>query len=126
MTPDDLRHEWRVPRAFMVRYLLPESGKNRWSMSPMRDFHSAGARFLCDYPFAIGDTMTLQLLLPKSRQPIGVNADVVWLQAHEQLGVVEVGVEFKPTDSVVTREILDDSAKFFQERNLRKPPLQVR
>ena len=93
MSAEELRQQERIPRPIMVRYLHPDTSPPKWSLVPARDFSRTGVRFYSEYPFTMGDGVTLHLLLPMAREPVRLMGRVAWKRPETALGVVEIGVE---------------------------------
>ncbi len=111
------RRAVRLPLTFMVRYQYPGSQRAVWSSAPLRNFSRLGVRFISEYPFQVGATVALQLILPTSEQPVWVEARVAWTQPS-RLGMTEIGVAFQLADAQ-TREAIVSAAVFFSKEGQR-------
>lgn len=115
MSDAEHRRDPRVTRQFMVRYRSASAGSGTWMLSPLHDLSASGARFVSEHPFAFGDHLDLQLVLPVSTQPVGLAAKVVWVKPAP-LNLTEIGVAFEPA-SEETRQMIRDAVAHF----LRQP-----
>jgi len=59
------------------------------------DLSLGGARIQCDEPFPVGTVLRLHLELVRSREYVGLDADVRWCRWNEELKTHEFGVEFR-------------------------------
>jgi Tfp pilus assembly protein PilZ len=76
----------------MVRYRRPsEAG---WSVSPLRDLSSSGARFLGEHAFEVGAELDCQLVLPLAKEPLVLQARVAWVKPGP-MHLAEYGVVFQ-------------------------------
>lgn len=97
----------------MVRYQSPQTPA-LWSMAPVRDFSSVGARFIAEYPFAVGTRVSLQLVLPTSTRPIALEARVVHAKPRGT-GMVEIGVSFEGADEGARRAVAEAADVFLRQ-----------
>ena len=67
---NEQRRRPRINRPFIVRYRPASTEDAKWFVSPLRDLSGGGARFVSEYPFFVGDTFELQLLLQVPEQPL--------------------------------------------------------
>ncbi len=104
MSDAENRQSPRIVRSFMVRYRAPTTGRTGWLVSPLRDLSSSGVRFVCEKAFGVGSILEMELLLPTSKQPVPLNAKVVWTKPV-QWGMVELGATFEPVDATVQQRI---------------------
>ena len=101
---DEQRKRPRISRPFMVRYRPVRKEQTSWFISPLRDLSSGGARFISEYPFFVGDTLEMQLLLPASKEPLPLKARVAWVKtAH--MSMSEIGITFAPGDMAIQQAI---------------------
>lgn len=105
------RQDPRVAHPFMVRYYWQDS----WHISPLKDFSASGARFVSEYPFAAGELLDAQLILPLARQPIAARARVVWVKPSS-LGLAELGVTFELGDTEAKQAIEAAVAHFLRKQ----------
>ncbi len=59
------------------------------------DLSLGGARIQCDESFPVGAVLRLHLELVRSREYVGLDADVRWSRWNEEQKVFECGVEFR-------------------------------
>lgn len=101
MSDAEHRRAPRVARGFMVRYRRPSD--RGWSVSPLRDLSSSGARFLSEQAFAVGTELNLQLVLPTVKEPLALQARVARV-APGPMNLAEYGVTFE-ADATGIQEI---------------------
>jgi hypothetical protein len=91
------RERRRFPRAdetFIVQYRVAGMLNSSWSEATMLNLSAGGVRFRQHEPLEVGGTLSLQLKLPGSTEPIQLQGRVVWSSMHAS-GVFETGVEFE-------------------------------
>ncbi|MBI4004100.1 MAG: PilZ domain-containing protein [Candidatus Omnitrophica bacterium] len=116
MADAEHRRDPRIPHGFLVRYRRPsESG---WSVSPLRDLSSSGARFLGEHTFEVGTDLDCQLMLPLAREPLVLQARVAWVKPGP-MNLAEYGVTFQ-ADAPGVQEVIDVAVAHFL-RKQRKP-----
>ena len=103
------RRDPRITRGFMVRYRRPT--EHGWSVSPLRDLSSSGARFLGEQPFVLGTDLDLQLVLPLAKEPLVLQARVAWMKPGP-MHLTEYGVTFQ-TEAPGVQEIIDVAVAHF-------------
>lgn len=115
---DDAEHrrDPRIARGFMVRYRLPK--ETAWSVSPLRDLSTSGARFLGERAFEIGVDLELQLVLPLAKDPLVLQVRVA-RTAPGPMNLVEYGVVFQVVEAAV-QQMIDVAVAHFL-RKQRKP-----
>ena len=111
MSEAERRRAIRIIHSFIVRYQSLPAAPRSWLVSTLRDFSQTGARFLCDHPFGVGETMNPQLGLPTSKEPVTLTARVVWTKPS-RLDVTELGIEFTPPDERAA-SVITAAADFF-------------
>ena len=111
MSEAEHRRAMRVIRSFVVRYQSLPAAPRSWLVSTLRDFSQTGARFFCDRPFGVGEAMSLELVLPTSKEPVTLTARVVWAKPS-RLGMTELGIEFTPPDERAA-SVITAAAAFF-------------
>ena len=111
------RRDPRVRRPFMLRYRSLHGAGAPWSITPVRDLSTSGARFLSDHPLAAGATVELHLILPSSRQPVPLEGRVAWVKPRGtgRMGLMEVGVSFSARGDA-TRQLLETAVRHFLGR----------
>ena len=108
---EEQRKRPRISQPFMVRYRPARKEQTGWLLSPLRDLSSGGARFISEYPFFVGDTFEMQLLLPASKEPLPLKARVAWVKtAHVSMS--EIGVTFDPGDTAI-QQAIDQAVTYF-------------
>ena len=114
----DLEHrrDPRIAHGFMVRYRLPR--ESSWSVSPLRDLSSSGARFLGERSFDVGSDLELQLVLPLAKEPLVVQARVA-RASPGPMNLVEYGVTFQ-AEAASIQQMIDVAVSHFL-RKQRKP-----
>jgi len=80
-----------IQSASGVQDLLPHCPIDAYAW----DLSLGGARIQCDEPFPVGAVLRLHLELVRSREYVGLDADVRWARWNEELKVHEFGVEFR-------------------------------
>ena len=115
---DDAEHrrEPRIARGFMVRYRLPQ--ESSWSVSPLRDLSTSGARFLGERKFDVGAELQLQLVLPLAKEPLMLKARVA-RATPGPMNLLEYGVLFH-VDEATVQQMIDVAVGHFL-RKQRKP-----
>ena len=114
---DEQRKRPRINRPFIVRYRPASTEDAKWFVSPLRDLSSGGARFISEYPFFVGDTFELQLLLPVSKDPILLKARVAWIKAAH-MSMSEIGVTFGAGDTGI-QQTIDQAVAYFLDKQQR-------
>lgn len=116
MSDNEHRRDPRITHGFMVRYRRPpESG---WSVSPLKDLSSSGARFLSEHTFEVGTELDCQLVLPLAREPLMLQARVAWVKPGP-MNLAEYGVTFQ-ADAPGAQEMIDGAVAHFLPKQ-RKP-----
>ena len=109
MSDSEHRRAPRVVRGFMVRYRRP--AEMSWSVSPLRDFSSSGARFIGEHVFEVGTELELQLVLPVAKEPLALQARVAWVKPGP-MNLVEYGVTFQAEKAAV-QQMIDVAVTYF-------------
>ena len=111
----------RVAHSFMVRYRTTQ-GPSRWLVTQLTDFSRTRAWFLAENPLAVGGTLAAQLLLPASREPVSVQARVMWVRttARGRIGLADVGVAFEAIDAKA-RQAVEAAVAHFVRLQQRGP-----
>jgi len=100
----------------MVRYRRPP--EQAWSVSPLRDLSSSGARFLGERTFEVGTDLDCQLVLPLAKEPLILQARVAWVKPGP-MNLAEYGVTFQ-ADAPGVQETIDVAVAHFL-RQQRQP-----
>ena len=110
---EDHRRSPRIAHSFVARY-WPKKGESRSLVTQLKDFSGTGARFLTEHAFAVGDALAMQLLLPVSKEPVSVQARVMWVRttARGKIGLMDVGVAFDAID-VKAQQVIDAAVAHF-------------
>lgn len=83
----------RIPESFTVQYRVSGELAATWAEAVTQNVSAGGIRFRVPEPLGPGTTMTLQMRLSGTAQPLHVKGQVAWSRMQAS-GVVEVGVEF--------------------------------
>ena len=116
MSDSEHRRDPRIVRGFMLRYRRP--AERAWSVSPLRDLSSSGARFIGESAFEVGNELELQLVLPMAKEPLMLQARVAWVKPGP-MALVEYGIMFQ-SDEAGVQQMIDVAVAHFL-RKLRKP-----
>jgi len=95
----------------MVRYRAASGGQGAWAVSPLRDFSRGGARFVCENAFPVGTVLELQLMLPSSKTPVPLEAQVTWAKPGP-INLAELGVAFSPVEAGI-QQLIDTAVAHF-------------
>ncbi len=104
MSPDEQRQAPRIMRGFLIRYRSVEGGGTGWLVSPLLDLSKTGVRFLSEHPFHVNTSLTIQLVLPMSQEPVALVGHVV-RTAQKRLGMTELGVTFDQIEPSAQEQI---------------------
>lgn len=97
MAFEERRQHPRARHPFLVRYRTPRARAvgATWRTAPLHDLSCGGARFLCECAYQVGDFLELELVLPNRKDPVAVDARIVWGRpANPALNLSEYGVAF--------------------------------
>jgi len=111
MSEREHRRAPRITQSFMARYRALSGGQGTWAVSPLRDFSSGGARFVCEDAFPVGTVLELQLVLPSSKAPVPLQAQVTWVKPG-LLNLTELGVAFSPVEADI-QQLIDTAVVHF-------------
>ena len=103
------RRDPRIVHGFLVRYRRP--AETSWSVSPLRDLSSSGARFIGEYAFEVGAELELQLVLPMAKTPLVVPAHVAWAKPGP-MNLVEYGITFR-AEAAGVQQMIDVAVAHF-------------
>lgn len=96
----------RVREPFTIQYRRSGEVASSWSRVTVINLSAGGLRFRCaDEPLETGAPLQIQVALPGFREPMTLEARVVWNQLHAS-GVTEVGAEFHGLD--LTQQLMID------------------
>ena len=113
MSASEHRRDPRVAHGFMVRYRRPSD--RGWSVSPLRDLSSSGARFLSEQVLPVGTTLDLQLVLPTTKEPLALQARVARI-IPGPMDLAEYGVIFE-VNAAGVQEIVAALAHFLRKQD---------
>ena len=113
MSAEEHRQAPRVVRGFMVRYRRPSD--RGWSVSPLRDLSSSGARFLSEQTFPVGTKLELRLVLPTTKEPLALQARVARIMPGP-MDLAEYGVTFE-VNAAGVQEIVTALAHFVHKQD---------
>ena len=114
---DEQRKCPRISRPFMIRYRPSDKEQAGWLVSPLRDLSSGGARFISEYPFFVGETFEMQLLLPALKEPLSLKARVAWVKTPH-MSMSEIGITFDPGDTAI-QQAIDQAVTYFLSKQRR-------
>ena len=113
MSTEEHRRDPRIVHGFLVRYRRPSD--RGWSVSPLRDLSSSGARFLSEQTFAVGTELDLQLVLPTTKEPLALQARVARVMPGP-MDLAEYGVIFE-VNAAAVQEIVTALAHFLHKQD---------
>jgi len=113
MSAEEHRRDPRIAHGFMVRYRRPSD--RGWSVSPLRDLSSSGARFLSEQAFPVGTTLNLQLVLPTTKEPLALQARVARVTPGP-MDLAEYGVTFE-VNAAGVQEIVTAVTHFLHKQD---------
>ena len=106
----------RIRHPFMLRYRPAQPTTASWSVTPLLDLSSYGARFLSDQPLAKGQALEMHFMLPGSLVPVALGGEVAWVKTGGKLGLAAVGVSFT-VPSETAHALLDQAVQHFLKRS---------
>ena len=109
MTDSEHRRDPRIVRGFMVRYR--RLAERLWSVSPLRDLSSSGARFIGECAFEAGTELELQLVLPMAKEPVALQARVAWVKPGP-MHLAEYGITFQ-AEAAGVQQMIDVAVAHF-------------